>query len=96
MKKLNSGINLIILKLAQVSRYNVILLQHYFYFRYLLNMFSNLDTEILSREVVLTVSCLFLMKSFRGITACIVVVRVITIGPCCLLSSSDLYTKRTK
>lgn len=90
MQKLNNGINLLILKLAQVSIHNVILLRHYFYFRYLLNMFSNLDTEILSREVVLTVGRLFLMKLLRGIVACIVVVRVITIGPCCLLSSSDL------
>lgn len=90
MKKLNNGLNLVILKPAQVSIHNVILLRHQNYFRYLLNMFSKLETELLSREIVFTVSCLFSMKLLRGFIVCVVVVRVITIGPCCLLSSSDL------
>jgi len=106
MKKLNNGLNLITLKPTQVSiltmNYSImtLLFVYYLYFRYLLKIFSNFVIKILSRvdvvvvvvvviTVVATIGWPFLVKSLRGNVGC-VVVRVITIGPCCLLSSNDL------
>lgn len=66
----------------------------HFYFKYFLKKFSNFDTKILSWILVISDGHLFSVKSLRGFVDGIDVVCVITIGPCCLLSSKDLLIKK--